>query len=556
MTAGRWFANQWVGYRRAWLRPDVIAGMTVTAYLVPQVMAYAELAGLRAEAGLWAAVGALGCYAVVGSSRLLSVGPESTTALMTAAALVAIGSGAEPGALAAALALTVAVVCLVGAVVGMSRFADLLSRPVLVGYMVGIAVAMVVSQLGKLTGVEVSGDSVVAQLRSFVVGIDSTHLPTLLLGGTTAAALIVGSTLFPRAPVALIGMVTAAGIVALLDLDEVGIDVVGAFSASGPVIGLPSIAVGDVADLVVPALGIAMVGFTDNVLTARAFADPRVDQVVPRRELVGMGLANIGSGLLHGFPVSSSGSRTAIVAAAGARTQVASLATLVTTVVAILVLAPALATFPTAALGAVVLYAATRLVDVGELRRIARFRRSELAITAATTVAVVAVGVLYGVLIAIGLSLLDLMRRVARPHDAVLGSVAGLAGLHDVDDYPDAEQVPGLVIYRYDSPLFFANAEDFRVRALAAADAAPDLRWFVLNTEAIVEVDLTAVDALETLRAELESRGVVTGLARLKHDLRVQLAPSGILDRIGEDHIFPTLPTAITAFHSSRGSSA
>ena len=554
MPPARWYADQWRGYDRSWLRPDLVAGVTVTAYLVPQVMAYAELAGLPAEAGLWAAVAALGCYAAVGSSRQLSVGPESTTALMTAAALgTAVHDGADRAAMAAALAIAVAVVCLVGAVVGMSRFADLLSRPVLVGYLAGIAVSMVVSQLGKLTGVPTEGHSAPAELASFVRHADAVHVPTLALGAVTTAALLGCAALFPRAPVALLGMAGAAAVVAAFHLEDTGIGVVGHVSARVPTPALPGVALDDLQRLLVPALGVAIVGFTDNVLTARAFADPVEDEVVPRRELIGMGLANRGSGLLHGFPVSSSGSRTAIVAAVGARSQAASLATLVTTVVAVLALAPVLAAFPTAALGAVVVYAASRLVDLGELRRIARFRLSELLLTGATAAAVVTVGVLYGVLIAIALSVLDLMRRVARPHDAVLGVVPGLAGLHDVEDYPEAEQIPGLLFYRYDSPLFFANAADFRSRALDAADAATGLRWFVLNAEAVVDVDLTAVDALEALRQELDRRGVVMGLARMKQELRDQLAPTGLLDRIGGSHIFPTLPTTIAGYRAATG---
>ena len=549
MTGRRWYAEQWVGFERSWLRADVLAGATVTAYLIPQVMAYAELAGLPAYSGLWAAIGALACYALVGSSRLLSVGPESTTALMTATATgAAVAAGYDVGEFAAALAIAVAVVCFVGATVGLSRFADLLSRPVLVGYMVGIALVMIVSQLGRLTGIPVAGDGVVPELRSLLSGLDQVHGPTLALGAALVTALLVGAAMFPRAPVALAGMLVAAGVVAAFDLDDRGVAVVGDFTGRGPELGLPDIAAADFLVLLLPALGIALVGFTDNVLTARAFADKEADRIDPRRELVGMGLANLGSGLLNGFPVSSSGSRTAIVAAAGGRSQLSSIATLVTTVVAVLALTPLLAAFPAAGLGAVVVYAATRLVDLPELQRIARFRRSELVITVATTVAVLAVGVLYGVLIAVGLSVLDLLRRVARPHDAILGQVPGIAGLHDVDDYPEARQYPGMLIYRYDSPLFFANAEDFRTRALAAASGAEELRWFVLNVEAIVEVDLTGVDALESLRQELASRGVVVGLARLKQDLRVQLASSGLLERIGEDHIFPTLPTAVAAY--------
>jgi SulP family sulfate permease len=256
---------------------------------------------------------------------------------------------------------------------------------------------------------------------------------------------------------------------------------------------------------------------------------------------------------MHGFPVSSSGSRTAIGDAVGGRTQLTGLVTVGATVVAILTLRPVLASFPTAALGAVVVYAAVRLIDVGEFRRLGRFRRSELLIALATTALVLAVGVLQGVLVAVGLSVLDLLRRVARPHDAVEGLVPDVAGMHDVDDYPEAVTVPGLLVYRYDSPLFFANAEDFLTRARAAVRVSePPVRWFLLNTEAIVEVDITAVDALESLRRELADRGIVFALARMKQDLRSDLAPSGLLDRIGEDRVFPTLPTALEAYQQWR----
>lgn len=551
-----WRAEQWWGYQRGWLRPDVLAGITVTAYLVPQVMAYAELAGLPPVAGLWAAIGALGCYAVVGSSRQLSVGPESTTALMTAAALgAAVAAGHDPVAFAAALALAVAVLCVIGALVGMGAFSDLLSRPVLVGYMAGVAVLMVVSQLHKLTRIPTEGGSVVDELTALARAVDALHWPTALLGLGTLALLLVGSARFPRAPVVLVAMLGAAAVSAVLDLQDVGVRVVGEIPGSIPRPDLPDVSVAEVGSLLVPAVGIALIGFTDNVLTARAFAARHGDRIDARRELVGLGVANLGAGLLQGFPVSSSQSRTAIADAVGARSQLASVVTLATTVVALLAFRPVLAAFPLAALGAVVVYAATKLVDVGELRRLWRFRRSELVLAVATTVAVLAVGVLYGVLLAIGLSVLDLMRRVARPHDAVLGAVPGLAGLHDVDDYPEADVLPGLVVYRYDSPLFFANADDFRRRALAAVDDAESpVRWFVLNTEAMVRTDITAVDALESLRQELTDRGIVVGLARLKQDVRAELAPSGLLERIGEDRIFPTLPTALGAFRADTGS--
>jgi SulP family sulfate permease len=542
------------GYQRGWLRGDVIAGVTVTAYLIPQVMAYAELAGLPPATGLWAAVGALGVYALLGSSKHLSVGPESTTALMTAAALGSVAaSGGSRADLAAALALAVAAICLVAWLGRLAVLAELLSRPVLIGYMAGIAVIMIASQLGNLTRIDTDADDLTAEVADVVRHLDGVHQPTLALGLVTLVAMLAGTALYPRAPVALLGMLGATAAVMLLDLDQHGVRVVGDIPAALPAPGLPDVTIAGTLALLVPALGVAFVGYTDNILTARAFATRTGDRIDAKRELLALSAANLGSGLMHGFPVSSSGSRTAIVHAVGGRTQLAGVVTVVATVVAVVGLQPVLERFPVAALGAVVVYAAVRLVEVGELRRIAKFRRSELILALGTTVAVLVVGVLYGVLVAIGLSVLDLLRRVARPHDAVEGFVPQLAGMHDIDDYPNAEVVPGLLVYRYDSPLFFANAEDFRTRALAAVAAATHpVAWFVLNTEANVEVDLTAVDALESLRAELDDRGIVFALARLKQDLRAQLAPSGILDRIGDERIYPTLPTAVSAYNAWR----
>lgn len=544
----------WVrGYRRPWLRGDVLAGVTITAYLVPQVMAYAEVAGVPAAVGLSAAVGSLLAYALLGSSSQLSVGPESTTALMTAAALGSVPgiAGERYADFASALALVVAAVCLVGWLGGLSFVSELLSRPVLVGYLAGIAAIMIASQLGKLTGIEVPGDSFLAELGYVARHLDDVHGPTLAVGVVTLAGMLLVGLLRPHAPVALLGMLGASAAVALLDLQARGVVVIGDIPATFAAPGLPHVSLGGMLSLVPVALGVTFVAYTDNILTARAFAHRRRERIDPRRELLALGAANVGAGLMHGFPVSSSGSRTAIGDSAGGQSQLTGLVTAASTVLAVLTLAPVLEAFPTAALGAVVVYAALRLVDVREFRRLARFRRSELLIALTTTAAVLLVGVLDGILVAIGLSVLDLLRRVARPHDAVEGLVPGVAGMHDIADYPDARPVPGLLVYRYDSPLFFANAEDFRSRARAAVAESPEpVRWFVLNTEAIVEVDITAVDALEALRRELTERGVVVGLVRLKMDLREELEPTGILERIGEDHLFPTLPTAVAAYEA------
>lgn len=538
-------------YRRSWLRYDVLAGVTVAAYLIPQVMAYAEIAGLPPVVGLWAVLGPLVVYAVIGSSRQLSVGPESTTALMTAAAVapIALGDVTRYAALAAALSLMVGALCVLGWAARLGFLADLLSRPVLVGYMTGIASMMVGSQLGTLTGIDVDADSFIGEIAYAVGHLEEVHPTTLGLGGSVLTVLLVGRHLWPRSPMPLVGMLLATAVVAVLDLESRGVVVVGEISAGLPTPGVPSVSAGDLGSLLLPAVGLAIVAYSDNVLTARTFATRNGYPVDANQELLGLGAANLAAGVTQGFPVSSSGSRTAIGDSVGSRSQLYSLVALATVVMTMLFLRPVLAAFPAAALAAVVVYAATRLVDVAEFRRIARFRGSELVLAVTTTVAVLVLGVLYGVLVAIGLSVLDLLRRVARPHDAILGFAPGVAGMHDIDDYPTATAVQGLVVYRYDSPLFFANVEDFKRRALASLDQdGQPTEWFVLNAEANVQVDITAIDALEELRQELRRRGIVFAMARVKQDLRDDLRPTGLLDRVGEDRVFMTLPTAVRAY--------
>lgn len=544
---------QFTGYQRSWLRGDVLAGVTVAAYLVPQVMAYATVAGLPPVAGLWAALVPMGVYALLGSSRQLSVGPESTTALMTATALapLVVGDPARYAAMAAMLALLVGAICLAAGLCGLGFLADLLSRPVLVGYMTGVAVIMISGQLDKVSGVEVTGDEFVDQIRSFASGLGSAHVPTVVLSAAVLALLLLLYRIAPRFPGPLVAVLAATAVVWLFSLEDKGIRVVGGIPAGLPRPTLPPVAMTELLALAIPAAGIAVVAFSDNALTARTFAARKGDTIDAGAELRALGICNLTTGVTQGFPVSSSGSRTALGDTVGSRTQLYSLVMLATVLLVMLAGRNLLEHFPMAALGALVVYAALRLIDAAEFRRLARFRRSELFLAVATTVAVLGFGVLYGVLVAIALSLMDTLRRIARPHDSVLGYVPGVAGMHDVDDYPDARPVPGLVVYRYDAPLFFANAENFRERALAAVEAADGpVEWFVLNAEAQVDPDLTAVDALEQLRRDLTARGIVFAMARVKSDLRDDLVAAGFIDRVGADRIFPTLPTAVEAFRN------
>jgi SulP family sulfate permease len=538
-------------YQRQWVRADVLAGLTVAAYFVPQVMAYAELAGLPAVTGLWAALAPLVLYFLLGSSRLLSLGPESTTALLTATAIAPLAAG-DPvryAVLAAVLALLVGAICLVGWVARLGFLADLLSKPVLIGYLAGIAIIMMTGQLGRLTGAPVEGDSPPAEVWSALRMIGQWQVAPVVMSVAALLLLLALARWAPRLPGPLIVVALAALVTWAAGLQDRGVAVVGAVPSGLPVPRLPDISTADIGLLALPAVGVALVGYTDTVLTGRAFASRGRERIDSDRELLVLGLANLSAGFVRGFPISSSGSRTALAEASGAKSQVYSLVAAAVIVGTLLFAGPLLSTFPIPALGALVVYAAIRLIELPEFRRIAVFRRSELLIAVATTIGVVALNVLYGVLVAVALSVLDVLRRVARPHDGILGYVPGIAGMHDIDDYRDARPVPGLVVYRYDSPLFFANAENFRRRALAAVDASSTpVRWLLLNAEANVEIDITAIDALDALREELTGRGIVLALARVKQDLRDDLQAAGFLDRLGSDRVFYTLPTAVEAF--------
>jgi sulfate permease, SulP family len=429
---------------------------------------------------------------------------------MTAVALMPLAAGdpARYASLAATLAILTGALCLCGRILRLGFLADLLSKPVLVGYMAGVALIMIVGQLEKVSGVPVSGEGFAVELASFAGDLSQVSWPTVIMPGLLVAT-------------------------------------------------LPTLAWADVSVLILPAIGVAFVGYTDNVLTARAFALKHGQPIDANQEWTALGAANISSSLLHGFPVSSSGSRTALGVAVGARSQLYSLVALSLVLLTLMAAGPLLAGFPRPALGALVIYAAVRLIDLPEIRRIARFRRSELVLTILTTAAVLGFGVLIGVLVAVALSVVDLLRRVARPHDGILGYVPGVSGMHDIDDYPSAKRIPGLLVYRYDAPLCFANAEDFRRRALAAVDrdncadtegGEIPVEWFVINAEANVEIDITAADALEQLRTDLHYRGLTFAMARVKQELRNDLTKAGLVDKIGADLIFPTLPTAVAAY--------
>jgi sulfate permease, SulP family len=541
-----------LGYQKSWLRGDLLAGITVAAYLIPQCMAYGELVGVPPVVGLWTILPVMFIYALVGSSRQLSVGPESTTAVMTAAAIapLLLADGSNYGVLTATLAILVGAICCVGYVARLGFLANLLSKPILVGYMAGVALIMIAGQLGKISGISISGATVFAQVSIFIQQLNSIHWPTLILAGLVFGFLLSIGQFFPKAPAPLLAVLIVTAAVAIFDLQGHGIAVVGAIPAGLPQFIVPSFPP-QLPALLASALGIAIVGYSDNVLTARSFAARHHYNVDANQELLALGVANLGAGLVQGFPVSSSGSRTAIGDNLGSKTQLFSLVAMGVVISVLLWLRPVLSLFPKAALGSIVIFAAFKLIEIPEFIRLYRFRRSEFFLAIITTFGVLVTDILVGVAIAVGLSVIELLSRLAHPHDAVQGTVPNLPGLHDINDWEGATTIPGLVIYRYDAPLCFANAEDFKCRALRAIESeiAP-VEWFVLNTEAIAEIDITAIDMLEELYDELASRGITFAMARVKRDLYAQLKRSQLLQKITEDRIYLTLHTMIIGFKS------
>lgn len=544
-----------LSYQKSWLRGDVLAGVTVSAYLIPQCMAYGELAGVEPVAGLWAILLPMAIYALFGSSPQLSVGPESTTAVMTAAAIapLATSDGSDYASLAALLALLVGLACIGGYVARLGFLANLLSKPILIGYMAGVSVIMMTGQLGRISGLSIQADKSFGQVVEFLQNLDHIHEPTLILAIAVLLFLFLMRRLFPNAPGPLLAVLLATGAIALLHLDQDGIAVVGEIPAGLPHPQLPKIAGTEVGTLVASAIGIAIVGYSDNVLTARAFAARNQYKIHANQELLALGLSNLGNGFLQGFPISSSGSRTVIGDSLGSKSQLFSLVALGGVVLVLLFLRPVLALFPKAALGAIVIFAALKLIDVPEFRRLKQFRQTEFYLALITTAGVLLTDILVGVGIAVGLSVIDLFARIARPHDAVMGRVAELPGLHDIEDWDNATTIPGLVLYRYDAPLCFANVENFKQRAFAAIEAEKTpVEWFVLNAEAIPEVDMTAIEGLTEFQHELATKGITFAMARVKQDLYDQLRRSGLLDTIGVNHIYLTLHTAIAGFEARR----
>ncbi len=551
---GAWLPGVWMlrHYRRAWLGHDVVAGLVLTSILVPAGMGYAEAAGLPAITGLYATIIPLLAYALVGPSRIMVLGPDSGLAAMIAAVVVGSASS-DPHravALASLLAILTGLLCIGAGLAKVGFITDLLSKPVRVGYMNGIALTVLVSQMPKLFGFSIRGAGVVDGCLGFARGIAQgrTQLSALAIGGS-CLGIIFGLRAFkPKAPGVLIAVVVATLAVTLFG-DPGSIPVVGAVPRGVPLPAWPAVGIDDVRQVFLAAVGIALVSFADTSVLSRTFAGRHGYRIDPNRELIGLGVANLAGGLFRGFPISSSASRTPVAESAGSKTQVTGIVGALT-IALVLVVAPSLMrNLPTTALAAVVIAAAVRLVDFGSVRTFYRVRRSDFIVTTIAFAAVAAIGVIQGIPIAVGVSVLDFVRRAWRPHDAILGRAPGVTGYHDVTRYASARQVPGLILFRWDAPLFFANADTFRQRVVDAVDESKaPVRWVVVAAEPVTDVDTTAAETIDELDTELATRGVELAFAEMKDPVKDRLRRYGLQAKIGHDFFFPTVGAAVKAF--------
>ena len=524
---------------------NLLAGISVGAYFIPQAMAYGALAGIDVADGLAVAAVPVLVYMVLGRSKYMSVGPESAVALMAAAAVgpTAAALGIDPLTALSVTSMLVGGILAVGWLLKASFLADLLSKPILVGYLTGVAVLMALSQLPKvLNDYDLDTEPITALLQN------DWQIPDYQTVAIAVVVLVVSllcRRINPRLPGPLIGLILAI----LMGLIWPEVPKVGEVVLQLPTPQLSGLSLELCAALFVPALSIAIVSFTDVMVTSRAFADGQPPD--PASEMRAMAAVQGVTGVVGGYPMSASSSRTALAAASGATSKLYSLI-----VVAVLILGPLLipgviAAIPDAGLAGVILYAAYTLIDPVEWRQLMRFRKRETAIAVICALFVVIFGILPGVIIAIVLSIGEFMARLARPHEGVLGYVPEMDGMHDIDDWDSTRTIPGLVVFRYDAPLFFMNAYDFFGKVKGVTPKGTKV--VILNMEANVELDSTALSTLEDLHDALDEQGTELWLARVKRDVLIPMVKHGVAEVIGKDNMYPTLPTAVADYEENFG---
>lgn len=538
-------------YERAWLSRDLIAGVVLVTLLVPQGMAYAELAGLPPITGLYTTVVCLVAYALVGPSPVLVLGPDSALGPMIAATIIPLAAGDEQTAIALAgmLALLVGVITVGAGLAKLGFVADLLSNPVRTGYMAGLAVTIFIGQLPKLFGFSTDASGLAGEAVAFLGGLDQTNAWALGIG-LLSLAIILGLKRFrPRTPGILVAVILSIGVSMVLDLASRGVSVIGVLPQGFPVPAMPSAEMSDIPLLFAAALGISLVAIGDTISTSGGFAARGGYEVDGNQELAGIGSANLAAGLFSGFPVSTSGSRTAVAAQSGAKTQLTGLVAAGLVLLMLLFVPGLVQAMPQSVLAAVLIAASFSLFDVAELRRLYQVRKTEFALAAACAAGVMFVGVLQGIVVAVVLSVFYIFKRAWAPYSAVLGGAPGLPGYHDIERYPEVQQVPGLLIIRWSAPLFFANANQFRdrIRELVKASTPPP-RWVLVAAEPITDIDTTAGSMLTDLDLELNAAGIHLAFAELQSGVRDMIVKYGLLETIDEGHLYRSVSEAVEAY--------
>jgi high affinity sulfate transporter 1 len=544
------------GYRSEWLRFDLAAGLSVAAVALPTAIAYAQLAGFAPVVGIYAAILPLVAYAVFGTSRQLIVNPDAAVCAMVAAIVAPLAAGNADlyVTLAIALAAFSGVACIAAGLFRLGFLADFLGKPVLVGFLNGIAISIFLGQIGKLFGFTIESGRIIPRLIEFVSKLPGTHLLTLMVGLTTLVILRGVRRFFPGLPAPLIALVAAVGLVKGFRLDLQGVMTIGPVPAGLPSLHWTRVPPEMLTDLLPAAVGLALVSFTSGMVTARSFAARHNYDIDTDQELIALGTCNLAAALSQGFAVTGADSRTAVNDATGGKSQVTGLVAAVTMSIVLLFFTGPLEYLPACALGAVLISASLGLFDWKAMVRLRRIREGEFAVCVAAMLGVVTLGALQGILVAVALSLLVLVIRSSRPADAVLGRIAGLPGFYNMADHEGATAVPGVVLYRFDASVIFYNAAHFKRRVLEVA-ATPGTKWLVVDGSAIVHLDSTGADTIAALADELSAAGkrfVIAGAHARVHGM---LERSGALAQVGAGSLFPSIASAVDAFHSHEGGS-
>lgn len=540
-------------YEAAWLPRDIFAGLVLATMLVPVGIAYAAASGLPGIYGLYATIVPLLVYAVFGPSRILVLGPDSALAAVILGVVVPL-SGGDPlraATLAAMMAIVSGTVCILAGIARLGFVTELLSKPIRYGYMNGIALTVLISQLPKLFGFSIGSEGPLRNLWAIADAIleGKTNWVALGIGlGTLTVILLLRDN--KRLPGILIAVVGATAIVGVLDLGtRYGVAVLGPLPQGLPGFAIPWITYGDIVPVLVGGCAIALVSFADTSVLSRAYAARLGTHVDPNQEMVGLGAANLATGFFQGFPISSSASRTPVAEAAGAHTQLTSVVGALAIAVLLLAAPNLLQHLPTAALAAVVIAAAIGLFEVADLKRIYRIQQWEFWLSMVCFVGVAVFGVIPGIGLAIAIAIAEFLWDGWRPHSAVLGRAHGVKGYHDITRYPDARQIPGLVLFRWDAPLFFANAEFFKERVLDAVAKSPTpVRWLVVAAEPVTSVDVSAGDTVAELDEALHARGIEFCFAELKDPVKDKLKRFGLFSQLGEQYFFPTIGAAVSSY--------